>query len=66
MYLKNGVTGRLETYLLENPDEELSFRDMQTKFNCSIAAISRAVCMLREEGILEDKPRVVRLTKEFR
>jgi hypothetical protein len=58
--------GKLEAYLLTNPDDELTFRDMQIKLDCSIAALSRAVCMLREEGLLEDKPRVVRLAKAYR
>jgi hypothetical protein len=64
--LAQGIVGRLEAYLLASPDEELTFQDMKIKFDCSIAALSRAVCMLREEGLLEDKPRVVRLAKAYR
>jgi hypothetical protein len=65
-YLKTSVAGRLEEFLLANPDEELTFRDMQSKFDCSIAALSRAVCQLRESGVLEDVPRMVRCSKEYR
>jgi len=65
-YLEHSTTDKLVKFVKANPDEELTFRDMQAKFSCSIAALSRAVCMLREEGIIEDKPRVIRLAKQFR
>ena len=55
-----GLRTKLAEFFDNNPDEELTFHDIQAKWGVSIACCSRAVRMLCEEGMLEDRPRIVR------
>ena len=56
----SGLRTKLAEFFDANPDEELTFQDIQVKWGVSIACCSRAVRILCEEGLLEDRPRVVR------
>jgi Fic family protein len=57
---EQGLRAKLIKFFEANPEEELTFQDIQEKYEVGVACCSRAVRMLADEGLVEDKPRVIR------
>ncbi len=52
-FSSDSLENRIRQFFLNNPDEELSYMDMATKFDCSRDSARNAVAELRKAGMLE-------------
>ncbi len=50
---QRSVTAWLTQFYTDNPDEELTFADIATKYGCSLWTARTAVYNLQREGVLE-------------
>jgi hypothetical protein len=50
---RNHLPQRISDYFKDNPDEELTYADVQTKFSARPRTVERAVQVLCEDGVLE-------------
>lgn len=48
-----GVKARLRAFFDDNPDEELTRRDIEAKFGCSKSSMENAIASLQLEGRVE-------------
>lgn len=51
-YVANSNTNRVRQFFLANPDEELTYADINIKFGMSLAEARYAVRELRAQGLL--------------
>lgn len=57
------IRTKIEWFYERNPDEELSYKQIMLKFNCSLKTARNAVYELQEMGVLESTHVVRRRAK---
>lgn len=57
----NSLAGRMAAFFEANPDEELTFEDVMTKWEVSRAHVHNAVISLNKHGVKVSVQQIVRL-----
>lgn len=58
---ENSLAGRMSLFFESNPDEELTFEDVMTKWDVSRAHVHNAVKSLNKHGVNVSVQQIVRL-----